>query len=170
MNLDTLRLALSIVGVQTNAADLATPEDELVLKYEQDFDNGTGADQAQIIFHDQRTLGSSLSESLDLAGGLTHPLGGTITFTAIKAIIVKGAAANTGNLRVGAGVSNAFQGPFGASAIGNLVTPDGLLVHMDPSATGWAVTAGTGDLLRIENLVAASSTYDIIIVGEGSVA
>src|SRR5690348_2887891 len=124
MNLDTLKLALAIVGVQSNDGDLSTPQDDLVLRYEQTFANGTGADQAQIIWHDHRSLSSSAAESLDLAGGLTHPLGGTVTFSAIKAIIVKGAAGNTGNLRVGADVANAFEGFFGASSVGTLVTPD----------------------------------------------
>lgn len=170
MKLDALKLVLAIAAAQSNPGSLATPEDEMVLRYEQAFGDGTAADQAQIIFHDRRTLGASTSENLDLAGALTHPLGGVITFTAIKAIIVKAAAANTGNLRVGATVANAFQGPFGAAAVGNLVTPDGWLVLMDPSAAGWAVVAGTADLLKVENLVAASGTYDIIIVGEGTVA
>jgi hypothetical protein len=170
MLLENLKIILSIIGTQTNAKDLVTPQADLVEKIEQSFSDGTGADQAQVIFSDTRTLAGSTNESLDLAGGLPHALGGTITFSAIKAIIVKARDTNTGNLRVGAGVANAFQGFFGASAIGNLVTPDGLLVLIDPSATGQAVTGGTGDLLRIENLSAGSSDYDIYIIGEGTVA
>jgi hypothetical protein len=123
MLLENLKIILSIIGTQTNAKDLVTPQADLVEKIEQSFSDGTGADQAQVIFSDTRTLAGSTNESLDLAGGLPHALGGTITFSAIKAIIVKARDTNTGNLRVGAGVANAFQGFFGASAIGNLVTP-----------------------------------------------
>jgi hypothetical protein len=170
MNLEQFKATVSLIGIITNALDLATPTAELVKKYEFDFDNGTGADQAQVFFSDTRTLAGSTNESLDLAGGLAAPLGGSITFTAIKAIVVKAKDTNTGNLRVGAGVSNAFQGFFGASAIGNLVTPGGVLVLIDPSATGQAVTGGTGDLLRIENLSAGASDYDIFVLGEGTVA
>jgi hypothetical protein len=85
-------------------------------------------------------------------------------------IIVKAAEGNTGNLRVGAGVTNAFQGWFGAAAVGCLVPPGGILVLMDPGATGQAVTSGTGDLLRVENLGGSSNSYDIIVAGEGTVS
>jgi hypothetical protein len=170
MLLQSAKITTRIVASQTNAKDLSTPQADIVRSIEQSYADGTGADQAQIVWGDTRTLGSSASESLDLAGGLTHELGGTITFTAIKEIIIEGDEDNTGNLRVGAGVANAFVGPFGASAIGNLVGPLGLFHQRDRSATGWAVTAGTGDLLRIENLVAATANYNITIIGEGSVA
>jgi hypothetical protein len=170
MKLEQLKAVVSLLAVQTNAKDLATPHFDIVEKYEFDFDDGTGADQAQVVFEDTRTLAGSTNESLDLAGGLPHDLGGTITFTAAKVLIVKASDSNTGNLRVGAGVSNAFQGWFGASAVGCLVPPGGILVLIDPSATGESVTGGTGDLLRIENLSAGSSTYEIILAGEGSVA
>ncbi len=170
MNLQNLKITTAISGSQTNAKDLTTPQADIVESFVQSYSDGTGADQAQLIFADERTLAGSASESIDLAGGLTHELGGTITFTAIKEIIVVGDDANSGNLRVGAGVANAFVGPFGASAIGNLVEPSGLLHQRTPSAAGWTVTAGTGDLLRIENLGGASATFKLIIVGEGTVA
>jgi hypothetical protein len=170
MKLENLKAVVSVIGSQTNAKDLSTPQSDVVEKYEFNFSDGTGADQAQVIFEDSRTLAGTTSESLDLAGGLAHDLGGSITFTAAKVIIVKAADDNTGNLRVGAGVSNAFQGFFGASAVGVLVPPGGAIALIDPSATGEAVTGGTGDLLRIENLGAGAATYEIIIAGEGSVA
>src|SRR5690349_14906604 len=43
-------------------------------------DAGTGNNQANTMFADTRTLTASSSENLDLAGGLTDPLGGTLTF------------------------------------------------------------------------------------------
>lgn len=170
MLLNNAKITTRVIASQTNAGDLSTPQDDIVKSYEQSYSNGTGAEQAQILFHDQRTLGASAAESLDVAGGLPHPLGGMISFTAIKEIIIAGAPANTGDLRVGAGVVNGFTGPFGAAAIGNLVGPGGIFHQRNASAAGWAVTAGTADLLRVENLVAAAQTYDIIIIGEGVVA
>lgn len=170
MNLQNLRLTTAIIGSLANALDVVTPQADIVRKFEFDFDDGTGADQAQAFFSDSRTLAGSASESLDLAGGLASPLGGSITLTAAKILVVKAAAANTGNLRVGADVANAFEGWFGASAIGVLVPPGGILVLVDRSATGQAVTGGTADLLRVENLSAGSSDYEIFIAGEGTVA
>lgn len=168
--LQSLKLVLQIIASQTNALDLTTPQADIVEKIEFPFTDGTGADQAQQVFSDSRTLAGSAAESLDLAGGLAHPLGGNITFTAGKVLVIKAHDSNTGNLRFGAAVSNAFQGWFGASAVGNLVTPGGLLVLIDPSATGQAITGGTGDLLRVENLGGSTNGYDIYIAGEGTVA
>lgn len=170
MHLENLKATVALVGTMTSALDLVTPQFDLVKKYEQSFADGTGADQAQVMFSDTRSLAGSTNESLDLAGGLAHALGGSITFSAAKLLIVKAAEGNTGNIRVGAGVTNAFQGWFGASAIGCLVPPGGILVLMDPGATGETVTGGTGDLLRIENLGGSTNSYDIIIAGEGTVA
>lgn len=166
----TAKITTTIVGSLENELDLVTASAPISKRYEQSYADGTGADQAEELFSDTRSLAASASESLDLAGGLASPLGGSITFTAIKEIIVRASPDNTGDLRVGAAIANAFQGPFGAAAVGNLVPPDGILHLRNPSAAGWPVTAGTGDLLQIENLVAAAQSYDIIIIGEGSAA
>jgi len=34
---------------------------------------------------------------------------------------------------------------------------------------GWAVTANTNDLLKVANTGTGSVTYDIVLIGEGSV-
>lgn len=46
-------------------------------------------------------LAASASENLDLAGGLTDDFGATLTFTAIKEIIIHASSANTNNVLVG---------------------------------------------------------------------
>ena len=170
MLLQNLKVTTAMAGSMTNALDLTTPQSDIVKKYEHSYSDGTAADQAQLVFSDTRPLASSTNESLDLSGALGFALGGVISFTALKEIIVVAAAANTGDLRVGAADVNGFTGPVGAAAVGMLVAPGGMLNLHNPSAAGWAVTGGTGDLLRVENLVAAAAAYDIILVGEGTVA
>jgi hypothetical protein len=170
MLLENCKITTQVVSSQSNAKDLSTPQANIVEKFERTYDNGTAADQAQIVFADERTVSGSGTDNLDLAGVLVHELGGVITFTAIKEILIVGDDANTGNLRVGKGITNAFAGPFGASAIGNLVEPGGIFHNATRTAAGWAVTAGTGDQLSIENLGGSAATYKIIIIGEGSVA
>lgn len=130
------------------------------------FADGTGADQIKNIFADTRTLTASANEDLDLAGGLTNALGQTITFTKIRGILVRAAAGNTNNVIVGGAASNQFVTPFGGTAHTVTVRPGGLLVMVANDATGYAVTAGTGDLLRIANSAGSSSvTYDIVLLG-----
>lgn len=166
----TAKLTMSIVAQVTSALDLTTPQADIVKSYVQQFAEGSGADQAHQIFSDSRSISSSSTDNLDLSGVLAAALGGTLAFTGIKAIIIKAAEANTGAIRVGKVVSNGFAGPFDqtAGSLGVRVEADGLLVLINPSASGWAVTGSTGDILSMENLVAALVNYDVIIVGETS--
>jgi hypothetical protein len=127
--------------------------------------NGTSTDEADLVFRDQRTLALSTSENLDLAGSLTDAYGTTITFAKVKALYVKAATANTGNIIVGGAAANTFVGAF-ADASDKIVIPAGGMYQVADAKTGWTVTAGTADILKIENDDgAASGTYDIIIVG-----
>ena len=51
--------------------------------------DGTGANQATIMWSDQRTLTSGSSESLDLSGSaLTDAFGAAVALTSIKGIIL----------------------------------------------------------------------------------
>ena len=127
--------------------------------------DGTAANKADLIFADQRALGASGTENLDLAGGLSSPAGDTLTFVKVKGIYVRAAAANGGNIVVGGAASNAFQGPFAATN-DKLNIPAGGYVELVAPVAGWTVTPGTGDLLLIANDDgAAGATYDIVIIG-----
>lgn len=128
--------------------------------------DGTGADQANRIYQGRRTLTASSTEDLDLASGLTDSYGVAIVFARIKLIVVKAAAANTNNVVIGAAATNTFVGPLGAATHTLAVKPNGLFVAVAPDATGWAVTAGTGDLLKFANSGAGTPvTYDLFLIG-----
>jgi len=128
-------------------------------------ENGTSADQADLVFRDQRTLALSTSENLDLAGGLTDAYGTTITFVKVKLIYVKAKSDNGGNIIIGGAAANTFVGPF-ADATDKVKVPAGGMFQVGDATTGWTVTAGTGDILKVENDDGSDSgTYDIIIVG-----
>ena len=61
-------------------------------------DNGTGANQADKVFTDTRTVTTGATDSLDLAGSLTDAFGATITLARVKAILVKAASGNGGGV------------------------------------------------------------------------
>jgi hypothetical protein len=164
-SLSTAKVRLTIQSLLTNARDLSTPTDKLLKVIENAFSNGTGANQANEVWHDQRSLATGANEDLDLAGALTGVLGGTLTFAAIKAIIFAAAAQNTTNLTVSRPASNGV--PFLAAASDAFVlTPGGLFVLTNPSAGGILVTADTGDLINVANAAGATATYDVVIIGE----
>ena len=94
-------LKLSLAGTFTGDNDLSTVAQAINYSKSFNITNGTAADQANMVWMDQRTLAASATEDLDLAGSLTNVYGTTITFTAIKGIIVYATAANTNNVLVG---------------------------------------------------------------------
>lgn len=158
-------LSLRVRATQTSALDLSTVVDPINQLIEQAFANGTGADQANKVWSDRRTLADGASESLDLAGGLTDAFGAAITFTKIKGIVIKNRS-TTQTLAVGGAASSQFINWVANSSDIVNIPPGGFLALTAPGAAGFAVTAGTGDLLKIANGAAGQATdYDIYLIG-----
>lgn len=126
------------------------------------FTNGAGASAANIIFADDRTLGAS-PDDLDLAGVLADLYGGTLTFVRVKAIYIK----NTGNASITVGADGTNPWATLLNSTGTLTLPaSAWFVAATPDATGWAVTAGTGDILQVSGT--NGQTYEIAILGASS--
>ena len=159
-------LSASLQAVLTSAQDLGTASFPLTDNNSFPLTNGTGANQANQMFSDQRTLGSSGTEDLDMAGTLTNAFGATVTFTKIKAILVVASSANGDAIQVGPASANGLADLMGAAGDYVNVMPGGCFMVVAPDASGYAVTASTGDLLTVTNADgAASATYDIIVIG-----
>lgn len=160
------KLNVSVSAMLTSLLDLAPSSSPLAYGKEFVLASGTGANQADKVFHDQRTLAASANETLDLAGVLTDPLGAPLTLARVKGIVIYAAATNVNNVEVG-GVASGLAGWVGDAASDKvIVRPGGLLALFAPDLTAYAVTAGTGDLLKVANSGAGTSvTYDVIILG-----
>lgn len=146
--------------------DLATVDVPATVRSTYSWPSGTGLDQADLVFTDTRTLTASSTESLDLAGSLVDASGATLTFARVKAILIRAAAGNTNNVNVGGAASNGFVNWVADPTDIVIVRPGGLFLLIAHDATGYAVTASTGDLLKIANSSSGTSvTYDIVIIG-----
>lgn len=158
------RFGVDLSAELTAALDLATGTVPLKLARQYNWPDGTTADKADRIFHDTRTIAISGSDDLDLAGVLTDPFGATITFADVRLIFIAAALANTNNLVVG-GDANALL--FGGAAAHTVtVRPGGIFMLAARDATGYPVTAATGDILQIANSGAGTTvTYDVVIIG-----
>jgi len=156
-----------------NILDLATVRDTLAISWEQTLTNGDAANKAQVQWHDERTLNAGASESLDLAGALSCAFG-VVTFTKIKGIAIRVTTATANySIQVGGGSdgkgTNAVATLFGAADDVLKIQASGMLLLTAP-VDGYAVTAGSGDILRVHNPSAGAVTYQIAIWGTGSVA
>jgi hypothetical protein len=159
------KLTTSLVATLTDALDLSTASDPLSYATTYNLTSGTGASQADMLWHDRRTLSASATEDLDLAGVLVNGLGDTQTFARIKMVVVGAASGNTNNVNVTRPASNGVP-LFLAASDGIPVRPGGMFLWVATDATAVAVTAGTGDLLTFTNSAGSTSvTYDIILIG-----
>jgi hypothetical protein len=144
----------------------ATPRYAPTFSWTAPLTTGTGASQADKLYTASITLGPSAGQDIDLAGVLTDPFGVALSFVKLKAVAIKAATGNTNNVNVSRPAANGvpwFLAASDAFALG----PGGLFLFVNPGAAGIAtVTAGTGDLLRVDNSGAGTSvTFDIVILG-----
>lgn len=162
------RLLVQLAANLTNPMDLTTVSAPLTLSKQLNLAEGSGLNAANKIWHDERTISASGSDDLDLAGVLTDPFGGTITLARVKGIVVLASVGNANNVVVGGG-SNPLVNWLSGTTPAVIVRPGGLLAVMAPDATGYAVTAGTGDILRVANSGGGTSvTYQVVIIGASS--
>lgn len=158
----TTSLTIQLNAAYTLALDLVTKSANLVKTIASDLATGTGLAQADVIFTDTRS--TSGTDSLDMVGGgLLDNLGNTWAPARLKAILVVASSANAANVLLRRPASNGV--PFLTAAGDEIpIHPGGMALIWAPSAAGYVVTAGTGDLIDV---VAASGTvaYDIYLIG-----
>jgi hypothetical protein len=160
----SLRLATSL----SKSADFAAAVQPITYSVSEIWENGTGTDQADLMWSDQVTIAASGTLDLDLNGGLTDALGVAANFAGVKTLLIVAAAGNTNDVIVGAAPSNAFATPFGAATHTVRVRPGGMML-LEHDGTGFAVTAGTGDILRLANGGGTTAVaFDIFIIGRSA--
>jgi hypothetical protein len=167
------RLLVSFAAKQTATLALGSVRHSCTALTAIGLADGAAAGQANVGWGAVRTLAASAHVDLDLAGGgLVDAFGNTISFAAVKGILITASAANVNNLIVG-GAPNGFASIFGGATHTVTVRPGGaLLLSAGPDdVNAYAVTAGTGDVLRLTNSGSGTGiSFDIVIVGAGSTA
>jgi hypothetical protein len=153
----------------SSVTDAPSIKDNNTFQLINDLTNGTGArDVASTIYHDIRSLSASSNEEFDLAGGISDSFGDTLTFTIVRGLIVANLDASSANtvLEIG-GATNAFDTFLGDASDKVKVAAGGIFIAYNPTSTGYAVTAGTGDSLKIANTSSDTAcSYHLIIIGE----
>ena len=163
-----LQVVLKLVGTMSKALDLTTSTDDIAKDYTIIYGDGTGANQANMWWHDQRTLGASATEDLDLAGSLTSAFGTTITLTSLKGVFVFASASNNSanNVNVTRPAANGITWLL-AAGDGISLKAGAWVAWFDPSANGATVTAGSADLITFTNSAGTNSVvYDVFLLGE----
>lgn len=160
----TVSAIIALIGAANG--DLAVNQSNITVNAQAAFTTGVGANQINEVFSDIRTLADSATENLDLSGtALQNAFGTNLALARVKFIYIKNKSA-TQVLSVGGAASNGFINWVGDATDVIKIRPGGFLLLVAPDATGYAVTASTGDLLKIANGNAGQSTdYEVIIGG-----
>lgn len=168
----TTKIDISLTRTKVN--DLTTSKDSVVrgnsTPYSITWADGEGANQAEEVWHDTRTLAAGANETLDIYDALIQPmtLADLITFTKIKGIVIinNGTAGSDATLDIGGAAANAWLGIVKAVSDIIPIQPGGQFKKVSPDANGMTVGASNSNL-KLANTSAGSYslTYDIIIWG-----
>ena len=144
------------VGV--NATSVAIPAN---LSPSATFTDGAGALMGNVLY--QATLALSAGVyNLDLNGVVTDPWGSTVSMLRVKGILVYNTGATS--LTVGNGTTPWVTFLTGT---GTLILPPGAaFAAFTPDATGWTVTAATGDILKFAGT--GTAAFQVVILGASS--
>ncbi len=161
-------LLARVTAKQTGANDFGGPKFEPVMEQRIALTDGTDANQADILFADQRTVASGANDDIDLAGALADAYGATIDAAEIVAIFLinapRSGAANTTALTIGGG-SNPFVGFLGGTTptVGPIQPGNFVMIGGGHASGLGAVAGGSADVLRVSNASGAAATYQIMI-------
>ncbi len=168
----TATITAKIEATQTGPNDYADKFLPVVQNVQALLD-GTLANQADMIFADQRAVTTGADDDIDLAGVLTDAFGVTITFVEIVGILVINkpinGVANTTDLTIGLG-TNPFLGFLGGTlpTVGPIKPGGAFMIFAGDAAGIGAVGAASSDLLRITNSAGATANYQIVIIGRSA--
>jgi hypothetical protein len=168
----TTTIGVNLKAQQGAAGDLSSASATVNKAFNDALASGTGADQADLVFSDRRTLAASANETLDFAGGaIVDAFGATIAaFAEIVGIMVVADAGNANDVVLGNGTNPIVGGLFGVAGANTInVAPGGCVVWWNPKNPAAPVTAATGDGLKVANGGAGTPvTYDIIVIGRSA--
>jgi len=140
----------SIVAVETDTADIARNSRVTRADYFQALTEGTAENQAQIVWSDSRVSGGTDTIQLDSLSDTRDGASVSVVFSAVKTVYFR----NTGSTHA---LTILLSGVFSG-----IVPPGGILAFVNPTAAGTVAAP-----LFVTST--AGATYDIIVVGEGTI-
>lgn len=158
------QILLSILAHETSAGDLSKTIRVTPANYALSLANGTGANQANLVY----SISGAFDEIYNTTGvGFTFSdERGSGSFSAIKLVYIR----NVGNINLfwvmnGAWPNGPVSGSLGGSEMA--IRPGGALLYFAPDAAGWPTTGGQ---LRLACEPETIASYELILIGEGTIS
>lgn len=130
---------------------------------------GTGAGAANKVIVKSYSIAASGTQAIDVNGAINDPLGiGTVSFTKLRAIMVYLTTDTTSTgITVQPGAANPVTTILSGTTPKLTIANGGFVVIGNPTATGYACTAGTADNIDITNLDSSNvATVQVVFLGE----
>lgn len=136
--------------------------------YSKSLTDGSGASKANKIYLATVTIAAGGNLQVDLSGSLNDIYGNLLTFTRVKAVYFELATdTSSTSITVGGASSNAFVNWVADATDKVRIRNGGTFFLACTDATGYVVTAGTGDILQINNEDGSNiATIKMCIIGE----
>lgn len=149
----------------TTTGDTGTPTFTSLVDLVAQYASGTNANQQDVLWEDTGSLAATTVD-IDLRGSLTDKFGAAANFAKVTALIIKVNTTTTGHTLTVGGGSNPWITWLGATGDKIVIGAGGVLILTAP-VDGFAATAGTGDILRLDSGLNTVS-YTIQILGRSA--
>lgn len=152
-------------ATSTKTADTGTAPFTSLVEVVAQYPSGTTSGKQDLLWEDTGSLVATTVD-IDLAGVLTDVFGAATSFVEITGLIIKNNTTTTAHTLTIGGGSNPWITWLGATGDKVVIGPSGHISLGNP-VDGYAVTAGTGDILRLDS-GANTISYTIQILGRSS--
>ena len=164
----TVKMEMNAVATEEFALATGTVPLRRVLTYA--IDSTAAEITSDVIYQNAGEIAAGATLELDLSGTLTDYWGETIELDRVHALYVRNATVDAdegdSEIQVGGGL-NCFVWWYADPSDVIEIQAGGALTAIQGEDAGWPVVAGTGDMLRLENLDSVNAaSYEIVIIGE----
>ncbi|MEN6424018.1 MAG: hypothetical protein ABFE13_01545 [Phycisphaerales bacterium] len=160
----TAKIVLGFDAVCQAVQSLSNLADRLSINRALELTDGTGANQANVLFHDERTLADGADETLDLYGGsLLDALKNVLTMEKLKVLFLRNTSVEA-SLLIG-GAATMPLDLFADAADVFKQRPGGVFLTTAPDANGIALTTNKNLKLAHDGTGTSALVYEIIAIG-----
>ena len=158
------QIQLSILAHETSSGDISRTLRATPANYALTLTNGTGANQAQVVWSDSGTVSDTQENELILDAATDDR--GAVAFSSLKLIYFK----NTGPVALRLFPNADWTGSSPIDGGGWLEVPaGGVFLITDSADLGWSVGSGAGLVVQNASNQNQQGAYDIVLIGEGTV-
>lgn len=171
----TSNVNVTITGTLLDATTLTNNQAQVSKAWQVALANGVGANQADKIYTlKEQTIADAGTLTIDVKAALVDAFGAAFTPAKLRMVYIYSCggppscstAANTTNLTLFGDVNHVPI--LNTAATTAALKPGGVFLMTDSSAAGIAVTAGTGDIIKIVNAAGAAAKVDVVLIGTSS--